>query len=448
MSSAFASHLSWYSGTARVPSGWRFWLPAALTLLAVVVPDFQTVNVLQAAGENLDSNLLASMSVENSFRELLFMLVLLALGGVGAWLLWGSRPASQRRASWPAGLMLATAAVGLASCLWSDAPEVTLRRLVIAGLFAFGCWGMGAAWRPMHLVWLVLGLSATFAGVGLAAELAYGTFGGSGGYRFSGFLHPNQQALSCGLLLLAAITLKTWTGQPAWWLVAAMALGLLWLTGSRGGLLASLAAVGFYLVLSTPPRQRVAWWLLGGLSLGSGLLYLALQPAGGRSLEALARMGRSDPLSDPKSLTGRIPIWEQIVADISQRPTLGYGYAGYWTAERVHRLSYIHDWEFNNAHSSYLEMLLALGAVGFSLGLASLLAIFAWGLRLYAETSDPGLLFVLSVFVMGFVSGLVESSFVSVGYELIVWLTGAFLIVYYPTSKSPRGMGEPVACLP
>jgi exopolysaccharide production protein ExoQ len=191
-------------------------------------------------------------------------------------------------------------------------------------------------------------------------------------------------------------------------------------------------AVLFYLVMVTPVQRRIVWLLMGGMLWGGGLLFLALEPYSGSRLEALAKLGRNDPQADPRSLTGRLPIWTQIVTDIQERPALGYGYAAYWTADRVHRLSYIHDWEFSNAHSSYLEMILAVGLVGFALGLVAVIAVFARGMWLYSKSTDLGLLFVLSIFVMAFVSGLIESTFVSVGYEYVVWLAGAFIIVYFP----------------
>jgi O-antigen ligase len=193
----------------------------------------------------------------------------------------------------------------------------------------------------------------------------------------------------------------------------------------------------------TPVQRRIVWFLLGVWCVGGGLLFLALEPKSGQRFETLAKLGRNEPDADPKSLTGRLPIWTQIVTDIQDRPALGYGYAAYWTAERVHRLSYIHDWEFSNAHSCYLEMILAVGLIGFGLGLLTVLAVFARGFWLYVQSADLGLLFVLSVFVMAFINGLIESTFVSVGYEYVVWLTGAFMIVYFqwPPGCTPKVLG-------
>ncbi len=422
-----------YHSAGRSLVGWKFWLPTLLVLLAVVIPDFETVNVLQASGVNQESDLIATIATENSLRENFFLLNLLALGGVGGLLFLLGGESKTKRGSFQLWMMVAMMAVGISSLAWSMDVALTFRRLVITILFIIGCWGMGKAWRTMDLVRMVLWLSAVFAVTGIAGEIAFGTFLSPNNYRFSGFLHPNRQAISCGLFVLAALTMKTRTGNWLYWGLALLAYTMLLLTGSRGGALACAAAAAFYLLLATPPTWRIAWVMLGCMVLGGGLLFLSLEPTSGRWVEAIAKLGRNDPQADPRSLTGRLPIWNQIVSDISEQPVLGYGYAAYWTAERVHRMSYIHDWEFSNAHSSYLEMMLSLGVVGLGLGLTTVLAVFGRGLRLYSRTPDLGLLFILSVFVMAIVSGLVESIFVSVGYEFIVWMTGAFMIVYFPS---------------
>lgn len=424
----------------RFVVSWKFWLPTLLVLLAVIIPDFEVINVLQATGIAEESDLLATMATENSLREYLFLLNLLALGSVGALLFLFGGDSHAKRGSFQLWMMMALVALGISSLAWSTDVDLTFRRLVITVLFIAGCWGMGKTWCPMDLVHMVLLLSAIFALTGIAAEIVYGTFLSPFNYRFSGFLHPNRQALSCGLFVLAALTMKTRTGNWFYWLVAGLAYFMLVLTGSRGGVLACAVAAIFYFLMATPPSWRIAWFSLAGIFLGGTLLFVSLDPTSGDWLETIAKLGRSDPQADPKSLTGRLPIWNQIVADILERPTLGYGYAAYWSAERVLRMSYIHDWEFSNAHSSYLEMLLALGMVGFMLCLLTVAAVFGRGMRLYARTQDLGLLFILSVFVMAMVSGLVESIFVSVGYEYIAWMTGAFLIVYYPTR--PAGAGR------
>ncbi len=460
--SAPASYASTGSASASAqrerPSllDWRFWLPALFLLLIIVVPDFEVRHAQSAGGVEVESDLIATMATENSLRERVFLLALLTFGGGGLLLGMWAGVVRGKHGSAHLWLIVATLAYACISLTWSDLPAWTFRRLVITALFTAGSWGIGRAWRPMQLVYVTLFLSTFIAISGIFAEIYYGTFMESGDWRFSGLLHPNRQALSCGLLAMAAVAMKIKTGKRLYWLLAAVAVGLLVMTGSRGGLVACVLAVASQIFMSAPKSQRIVWGLLACAPLVAGMLFLALEPNGSRRLESIAKMGRSDAMADPQSLTGRIPIWGEMITGIRERAALGYGYAAYWTPERIRRMSYIHDWEFNNSHSSYLEMLLSLGTVGFTLGMTGILTIWARGFSLLKAGAEPGLIFILAVFVMAFVNGLIESIFVSVGYEYLVWLIGAFMIIYYPhkptrarlsseAAKRPSPLGAPLA---
>lgn len=409
-----------------------FWLPTLLILLAIVVPDFETRHAQSAAGVEVESDLLAMMATDNSLREKIFEISLISLAGVGAVLFLIAGRGGRHPASFQVWIVAAAFAFVVASLLWSDDRSLTFRRSAITGLFMVGAWGVGRAWRPMQLVHMVLLLSALFAISGLMAEAYYSTLLAGDSYRFSGLLHPNRQALSCGLFVLAAMTKQSQTGNRFYWMLALWGYGLLLLTGSRGGALACAMAVIFQLILATPPSKRITWALSASFLMGAGLLFMALEPHSGSRLERLAKMGRSDAMADPRSLTGRLPIWAEMIDGIQDRPAIGHGYSAYWTPDRIRRLSYIHDWEFNNAHSIYLEVLLSVGIAGFALILTGLLLVFVRGLRLFHQNRDLGLAFILSVFVMALINGLIESIFVSPGYEFMVALIGTFMIVYYP----------------
>ena len=41
----------------------------------------------------------------------------------------------------------------------------------------------------------------------------------------------------------------------------------------------------------------------------------------------------------PKSLTGRMPIWTELMRYVDRRPLTGYGYESFWTAENIEDLS-------------------------------------------------------------------------------------------------------------
>jgi O-antigen ligase len=76
--------------------------------------------------------------------------------------------------------------------------------------------------------------------------------------------------------------------------------------------------------------------------------------------EILLTLGR-----DP-TLTGRIPLWEELFGSIAAQPFLGFGYSGFWNADsrRVQYLWQVITWNAPNAHNGYIDLILQLGIVG------------------------------------------------------------------------------------
>ena len=74
------------------------------------------------------------------------------------------------------------------------------------------------------------------------------------------------------------------------------------------------------------------------------------------------------------SLTGRVPLWQESLKLIAQRPLLGYGYSGFWNADSrdVQYLWQVIGWTAPNAHDGYLDILLQIGVIGL------VLYIFMW----------------------------------------------------------------------
>jgi exopolysaccharide production protein ExoQ len=128
----------------------------------------------------------------------------------------------------------------------------------------------------------------------------------------------------------------------------------------------------------------------------------------------MLRMGRED--EDIGSLTGRLPIWQAITGDIAKRPFFGYGYGGFWTDQQVWDYSFIRHWEFNHAHSAYLESLLNLGLVGLSLGLCLVLFSARIAAINFSSTGDIGFRFIAALMILALVHGLVDSNFVIFGF--------------------------------
>ncbi len=68
---------------------------------------------------------------------------------------------------------------------------------------------------------------------------------------------------------------------------------------------------------------------------------------------------------DP-TLTGRTELWAYVLADIAQKPLLGWGYSAFWSPNdpAAAEISTILKWYVPQAHNGLLEMLLNAGVVG------------------------------------------------------------------------------------
>lgn len=69
------------------------------------------------------------------------------------------------------------------------------------------------------------------------------------------------------------------------------------------------------------------------------------------------------------TLTGRTDIWTYAIDKILERPWLGYGFAGFWhglDGESAYVVRAVR-WATPNAHNGYLDFILQLGIIGFTL---------------------------------------------------------------------------------
>jgi O-antigen ligase len=82
--------------------------------------------------------------------------------------------------------------------------------------------------------------------------------------------------------------------------------------------------------------------------------------------DAFAFIGRSS------DLTGRTEIWRWVTSAIQERPILGYGYAGFWTESASAAVDRAVDVKVTYSHNGYLDILLTNGVLGLSLALVFL----------------------------------------------------------------------------
>jgi O-antigen ligase len=304
------------------------------------------------------------------------------------------------------------------SLAWSDDSARTVRKLTALAMLILGAFAVSKGFSPRQLVLWVFFSTAGYLLVGLAAELLLGTFSPlTRGYRFAGTLHPNHQGLNCASLFFASLFLiageKRWRGIFV--VTTFGALVFLFLTKSRTSLFSTATALLFYWVLSLRLSRRFALLLCTIMVVCIALL---LSDYSLPIFTDIITLDRLD--SDTLTLTGRLPLWGELLSYISGRLIQGYGYDSFWTARRVAEVSTWQSWAVIGGDCAYLDVVLGLGLVG---GIIYVL-IIAVGIgraivaRTFSRNSNLG--FVAVVLIFAAVHGITESAVIQGTYLTFV----------------------------
>lgn len=355
---------------------------------------------------------------------------LCSIGLLGAYLL-ATRKEPGRTPHWA---LLATmfAYVGwcFASVLWTADRGATVRQLIVLLAVFVGAWGIASRTQPRDLLKMLLIICGSFLAIGLFAELSLGTFRPwAGGYRFAGTVHPNAQGGLCATLAISSLAwwlargdagrnrdapgrvappAKSWAEWLPAILFAAAMVGLV-LSKSRTCLAGCVIACGVLLLFRVSARTKALVGFAGVWALvGAGFL-LALSGVDlAAEAESAMYMGRQE---ESEALSGRLPIWTELSNYVAERPWQGYGYAAFWTEDRIDTISQDVMWVFREAHSTFFELLLSVGAVGLFFFIASALGAAGVACR-RALRGDGYAAYLLALMVFFSITAFTESSVV------------------------------------
>jgi O-antigen ligase len=330
-------------------------------------------------------------------------------------------------------LLLAWCVVSVA---WSSDTALTAKRVVVLSCCFVGMLGISRHFSVEQLRQMATAILLTFVLVGIGTELIMGTFRPwSGDYRFAGTAHPNSQGIYCATLALAAAMSLSSDGKKRMPIaIFILSTVMLLLTRSRAacaGLAAALAAL-YLLKMSTRGRILLA---VGGTWLASTLVFAWGCSGGGidLGLSDYLLLGRTEDVS---SLSGRVPLWTELLGYVQQRPILGYGYDSFWTARHIEDVSAVSDWTVHVAHSFCLDIVLSIGLVGLMLALlCAALGVYRLASR-YRATGESGFGFLFGMLVLGAVGGLMESMFLQPMFVPFVAACGIGQVAFCPLNIS------------
>ncbi|QDV73375.1 O-antigen ligase family protein [Botrimarina mediterranea] len=363
-------------------------------------------------------------------------LVLITYGVTGLWCLMQCRDREWNVQRFAALATCALMAWILLSVFWSLNPGLTFKRIVAFGMVFVGSLGYARLLRADELLAVSLATFALLIGNSFFLDVVNGGKPWDLDYRFGGTLHPNLQSTYCAMLCLAAYcTPKKYGSQ---WVARAlffMGIVLLIQTQSRTSLFALLAALGMVSLvkLSSTLRWQTALLLLLVVSITT-IAIASFSEGQRKGLTEAALMGRTEQSG---TLSGRVPLWQELTRFASARPLTGYGFESFWTPENIDAVMRSQKWALQSAHNSYFETVLQLGLPGLVFACVMVLASFNLTQAAYEHTRASGYAYMYGVLGFGMANSLLESNFAKLKYPTVIALIGVLgVIAFYPASDS------------
>jgi len=314
------------------------------------------------------------------------------------------------------------------SIFWAYDSAFTLRRVIRFLLPCFGAFAIAKRFTFRDIVQLAFLGSLVYIIIGFMIELVHGNFAPFDiEYRFSGTRHPNHQAWHCSMLLFSAIFIMRREKRKSvfYHTIAIVSMIFLILTKSRSAFTFTLLALFIYWVLTSYKSQKFV------LILVVGFVFFLLLLLVGDNLFSLLQHGFLLGREEGKyTFSNRIPVWEDSISYITQRPLLGYGFNSFWTTDHILTMIY----SFSSAHSDYVDLLLGVGVVGLGIFLGILCLTLVRYVQAYRTTNNPSVAFGITM--------LLFYCFTMTA-EVIGFSTSLFtFIVYVLFFKDPRSLAR------
>ena len=282
----------------------------------------------------------------------------------------------------------------LISISWSQDMALSFKRSIVFTLLIIGAFGLSSRLSFDDFWRIVCFIALGGCIIGLIAELSIGTFHPKWSeWRFSGTIHPTQQGLNSSLVVMGAIgAARRSNRRVLWYLIAVIGFGFVLMAKSRMAMISTVGGVGTYYLLASTPRFKAV--LLIGVPFVLSISLLAIPQF---AMNA-ALMGRAkNKGEDAKSLTGRVPLWTQLIDQLEDRPLVGFGYESFWTPEMIVEVSEKQGWTISGAHNGFLEVFLALGVIGFLTFVVITVASLWRAVHMFKRTGDSQYAFIFAM---------------------------------------------------
>jgi exopolysaccharide production protein ExoQ len=209
--------------------------------------------------------------------------------------------------------------------------------------------------------------------------------------------------------------------RPLFYLAAVGQAVLLWGSKSKTMLVAAVVTTTLMVVYQAfRGRKTLRGAVLLSLG-GSGALTVAFATA---NIGVLARWLEKD-----ESLTGRVPLWENLIPVALQRPVSGHGYGaafgGFFSP--IHEVWIQNLWNPSHAHNALLQIWLEVGIFGVVCYVIVLLRAVGGAIKIVAVVPGPVGLWPLTFLTTAMLMSITETG---VGSEPLGWMMFMVAVQY------------------
>lgn len=379
-------------------------------------------NISYSDSENDTADMLASVNQTSSVgRVALFSWAMLCFA------------TGQRALNWNSNYFIWTMILGsfiYGSVLWSVNPKYSVYKLLVFTMLALTSLAIAKRFTLRNILNLFCGVFLALAVLGVAAELYYGVFRPwRQDYRFVGTSHANLLAINGAIICLSS---RMYFVKDHSKLIGVLLLtigsAIIVMTKSRTTLGAAVVAMLAMQLMTVRGNNRIPLiaafgFVVGLASIAS--LFLSQQATG--ILGNVVSMGRSEEVT---SLTGRLPLWEELITWVNKKPFLGYGYLAFWDAKMVEKLSETFQWVIPHGHNMYLDIMLDIGLIGLVVYLIWFGSAMFTAYRQFMKCDQVEFAIVFGIGIFALINGFGESLFKLPTIHLFVLLTCFFSLLF------------------
>ena len=270
------------------------------------------------------------------------------------------------------------------SIVWAEDTRLAVRRVIRYLIPCLGAFALTKRFKLNEIIKIAFIISLSYLILGIFSEIYFGTFVPfEKGYRFCGTGHPNWQAWNIILLLFSTIVLMN--DRKHFIYVTILILGIIFLvlTKSRISFTFLIFTIIIFLFAKISTNKKLYLAIIFGFFMCLSLLIF--QDNYVESIINPFLLGRKEGL---ETFSGRIPMWIASFQYIIEKPLLGYGFNSFWTSNHILKISAELQDAVPAAHSSYIDLLLGVGIIGFVLYLLAFYSILLKFLKQYLNTKN------------------------------------------------------------